>query len=1022
LLLRRAVGTAVRVSNLARLKPTAESAGTFAGSRRRDLILILLAALVSVLWLRGGLLYFWDAIVPFDASSANYYSSFAWQQLFGSGIPAAPYEYGSYFPVMVVFQTAGLPIAAAQQLLFYLLFASSGASMYLLASALDARLRRVSLPVAPLPAALFYMFNFYVALYLLSDFFESWFLYAFLPLEALLLVWGIEAARERRPFWLPLIAFVLTLQLMSAGFWEPPYLVYSLGLLFVVVLLVHLARERPEPGSVRRRMAFWVSLGIAAVLSSLWWLYSYALFTRLSTSSSTQLSRQAYNTVLYKFQQPTPHPYFHFLSLIALYPIQLPSNSNTYSWLSAYFSLPWAVLFLLCALVVLVVCWAPLVLNRGTPRARLPLFVIYGSIAVLVFMGLQGDNAMLRAMFLVANQLFGSRVEVLYATNAQFILFPIVFLTSLAFGMGVVASRRFLADMLTHSSRAGPSLAGPERVRRKVESVSTGHRSPGFSRASSITAVLVVLSLGVLPWYLWTPDAVQLFPSDQANQVIPSVVPTPAQFSQIRAYLTQHDGNDPVIFLPESYNFFSSNDGSSSFADTGPLGLVTGTPVIFPNWGGTPAAFYQEIDSLLYRPNLNPDAFGNLIATLGVHFLVLDTSPTGAGAYLPYNESYLAHFLDSRPDLQLAANFTPYLVYETLVVPQLVAPVAPQCFDPNSTQYSSELNLLPYFQNATPSDSQVATNLSYRNGVLELTYSHFVQPVDPVYWTNPMAIDAPLADYNYLEATIRTTSSNVWFYVYGNALIGSERTPYGTTVFSPKDPTPYPSQSEPYNAIYATSLGLTTLDYSLTDQPLESYTVAVQLPASPEVGSLELGLSLQNATPGVSGSVYISNLTLRTYVSSSDALLYVESPLFDPTNESVVTACTAGDTHPAPAPTVDWSEVNPSRYTVIVRNASGPFDLLLRQSFDPNWVASIHDTGLPSADHTEGDLFANEWHVNQTGNFTITLEYSPQSLYSVLLDVSIASIALLASVGILLLARAELIPRLRRARARSGGL
>jgi hypothetical protein len=982
-----------------------------------ELLILLGAGLVTVLWLRGGILFFWDAIVPFRASSAEYYYAFTWQQLFGSGVPGAPFEYGSYFPTMVLLQFVGFGVAADQQILFYVLFASSGLSMYLLLTLLNRQPYLAQLGVRALPGALFYMFNFYVALYLLSDFFESWFLYAFLPLAIFVLLKGSDAARAGRRSWPHCIAFALLVQVMSAGFWEPPYLVYTFLLCAVLYWIYSWSRPRQTRTQLRPEFGFVAGVLVATIVSSLWWLYSYFTFVRLTSSSGSTTATNIYGSVQASFGSPSGDPFVHLMNVLAVYPTPLPAFSNTYSWLPVYLNPGVDTPFLVAGIILVLTIWLPLLLSPRRNGARRPLFPLYGAILLLVFFALQGDNPVLRGLFGVASPVLGSRLGILYATNLQFVMLPLVFLYAIAFAIGIaaipeavgVATRELRRWRLldVEPTDSAPMTTPPAR---------RWHLPSRATPSAVVTIAVVAICVVGYPWYLWSPDGVQEYPTGNGNQVIPSVIPNPPAFNELSDYLEAVDQGYPVLTLPFGFNFLTADVENTSFADTGPVGLVTGTPAVYGNWGGTPSSLYLEINDLIYRPNLDSGAFARLLAGVGIHFVVVVSQPTGAGSFLSYNISYLLSYLQTRTNITRTEVFGPFQVFQDTVAAPLVSVVAPECFDPNSTAFSSSLDLLPSFANATVSDPSVPASLSVEHGTLNLTYNGYTAPINPIYWTNVIPLNISLREYNYLSVTVRSSQPDAWFYVYGNALIGSTVTPFGTTVLLPTNPTEYPASAQPYNAIYASSATNYTLDFSLTNQPLEPYTVPGNLSGSNlTLNYFDLGFRFGEPQPGERGSIMISNITARTYVGSSDALLYMESSRFDPWNESVVMGCVQRP-FPQESPEIAWSETNPTSYSVQVRNATSPFDLLLRQSFDPGWGATAAGDEVPSRDHFESDGFANEWTINLTGNFTIRVSYSAQNGYQVMLWVSVAAMAALLGTGMFLI----VVDGRRRWRGRSG--
>jgi len=93
-------------------------------------------------------------------------------------------------------------------------------------------------------------------------------------------------------------------------------------------------------------------------------------------------------------------------------------------------------------------------------------------------------------------------------------------------------------------------------------------------------------------------------------------------------------------------------------------------------------------------------------------------------------------------------------------------------------------------------------------------------------------------------------------------------------------------------------------------------------------------------------------------------------------------------------PEIVIKDVNPTKYMVHV-NASRPFFLVLGESFDPYWVASINGKTINA--HFTVNTYANAWYVNQTGTFNITLEYGSQYLFNIGIVISLTTLIVLCA-------------------------
>jgi hypothetical protein len=88
---------------------------------------------------------------------------------------------------------------------------------------------------------------------------------------------------------------------------------------------------------------------------------------------------------------------------------------------------------------------------------------------------------------------------------------------------------------------------------------------------------------------------------------------------------------------------------------------------------------------------------------------------------------------------------------------------------------------------------------------------------------------------------------------------------------------------------------------------------------------------------------------------------------------------------------ITYEEINPTQYTVHV-NSSSPFYLIFSESYDNGWIATVNGQQIPDQYHFTANGYANGWYVNQTGTYTITLEFWPQKLFYVGSAVSITTL------------------------------
>ena len=101
------------------------------------------------------------------------------------------------------------------------------------------------------------------------------------------------------------------------------------------------------------------------------------------------------------------------------------------------------------------------------------------------------------------------------------------------------------------------------------------------------------------------------------------------------------------------------------------------------------------------------------------------------------------------------------------------------------------------------------------------------------------------------------------------------------------------------------------------------------------------------------------------------------------------------------APKIKFNENSPTSIKVNVKNATTPFYLVFRETYDPAWSAYFSNgTAVSSDDHIMVNGFANAWYINKTGNYTITLYYTPQTVAWIAWGLSSAAFFVTILIGV----------------------
>jgi hypothetical protein len=94
-----------------------------------------------------------------------------------------------------------------------------------------------------------------------------------------------------------------------------------------------------------------------------------------------------------------------------------------------------------------------------------------------------------------------------------------------------------------------------------------------------------------------------------------------------------------------------------------------------------------------------------------------------------------------------------------------------------------------------------------------------------------------------------------------------------------------------------------------------------------------------------------------------------------------------------PAQIVDYKKINPTKYILDIKNATRPYTISFAESYDPLWIA-YSDTNNKDSNIQNGNdndhfktssvplySIVNGFFVNKTGDYTLIIEYKPQSWF-----------------------------------------
>ena len=146
--------------------------------------------------------------------------------------------------------------------------------------------------------------------------------------------------------------------------------------------------------------------------------------------------------------------------------------------------------------------------------------------------------------------------------------------------------------------------------------------------------------------------------------------------------------------------------------------------------------------------------------------------------------------------------------------------------------------------------------------------------------------------------------------------------------------------------------------------------------------------AIMNSTLNISNySIYSSNF-------SAPILWYGSTLIFRSNNTEIRTLQNFSK------PATIFYKDSPSRITVHINNATTPYYLIFRETYDPRWAAFYSNgTEVNPRNHIAVNGFANAWYMNRTGSYTITLYYTPQTLAWIAWAVSFAALGATLYIG-----------------------
>ncbi len=93
-------------------------------------------------------------------------------------------------------------------------------------------------------------------------------------------------------------------------------------------------------------------------------------------------------------------------------------------------------------------------------------------------------------------------------------------------------------------------------------------------------------------------------------------------------------------------------------------------------------------------------------------------------------------------------------------------------------------------------------------------------------------------------------------------------------------------------------------------------------------------------------------------------------------------------------PQITYKQVNPTHYTISVKNATAPYILSFLEGFSWNWILALD--GKEISEHVILNGYANGWHIEKLGDYTLELYFYTQRVMIIGIAITLVSVLLCA--------------------------
>jgi hypothetical protein len=928
-------------------------------------IIVLVASALTAIWFRSGLViaYAESGLYIFNPDAWREFSFYVWTDRVSTGtsslgiaIPSLPFHLG-----LTVLQIIGLTPFQRQVTLFFGLLAVSGLSMYYLVLGSFSRYQRaLEANDAALLASLFYILNPYSMIYVWNRNTVTMNVsYAVLPLALGLFVRGLESKKTK-------FAFYTSIALTAASGW-----VSILPILVPVVLfsflMFRIFVSRKDKREIFLLVRYSALLSITWVLMNMWFVPYYATsLSRLWWGFSSNYSQRFLSG-------------FPILDVIRLN-FNFSSNGVFWPFYQTIFGEGLGVIMVGSVLGGLIVRIAS-GFRRGVFRRK---DISYRSKMIAYYSALAISGLSLGSVALTPLK------------NSVGVVLQVLPLSA-SISNNLIGEKAIFLAVLGYSVLFGLAMSSLGRKLRNPVATKTLPFQLLFRRTLVGLLLLSVLVLNV--WPMWTGD-VFTQPYLPSSAKLPDVR-VPEYYAQASTWLNGDPSDFRVLALPFvdggiTYNWLP-NGYSGSTTDF----ILLTKPMIMEANDPTSNSLIHAVS--YYITSDRWSQVPPLLSLLSVKYIMVHED---------------INFSDRRTlnpaviEASLNSTMNPYLNV-----------------DPVRDDYGHPIASSPQDWATTwGSPPEFIGNASTTANDWYVHYDGYSDGLGNVGFGPTFAKALNLSDTRWLDMSIQTNVSGTLFiaitdvngrqtFFDGRAtpqyILHSSKTWSNFTL--PLNAPSYENQNfdlSRIRSILIAQVGLPSdvaVDLKVKDVLIDHGVIGPSLPGiqfARRIGKLafyEIGRTNNIVYPTTSFSVVNESLPVAEAAQSGDYetnhTLFINSQFADTSQLKAISQTHHG------IPLIRAIRINPVTWVVQVRNSSGPFILVFGQTFDPNWKLYFGEQSWfwgfssPHLDerlHYLANGFANAWYIDRTGDFMITVYFSPQSLVSIGVIVSLlASLALL---------------------------